>query len=294
MYQRLSDKIHIKPVLATLLFAAAGLLAASSGSAATYVANVEAESGTLSGNAATVTDNNASGTTAVRFSTSESSVMPVGVPGSWELQFRDEFDGTSLNLNKWDPQEGWNNSGVTVKASNVRVSGGNVILTLQPDGTSGAIVSTLWDDPAGPEAYQFPVGDYVEFRAYFPGDDAGDKIYNWPAVWTSGPDWPNAGEHDVAEGLGTLTVNYHGATNSANYGTIPGDWNNAFHTYGVHRKATSADVYWDGVKVKSYPTGDNGLPHSVIVLLGKSGSRTPVTGVAGEVKVDYIRAWTPQ
>jgi 3-phytase len=225
---------------------------------------------------------------------------PAGVPGSWNLKFSDEFDGTALDLDKWDTQEGWNNSGVTVKSSNVRVSGGNVILTLQPDGTSGAIVSTLWDDPAGPNSYLFPVGDYVEFRAYFPGDDATQPIYNWPAVWTSGPDWPAAGEHDVAEGLGgDLTVNYHYGTSSAthqalNMGAPAGDWNNAFHTYGVHRKAASADVYWDGKLVKSYATQDNGLPHSVIVLLGKSGSRAPVTGTVGEVKVDYIRAWTPQ
>ncbi|UMG92279.1 hypothetical protein [Nocardioides sp. TF02-7] len=30
-------------------------------------------------------------------------VQPVGVPGRWRLVFRDEFDGTRLDLDKWRP-----------------------------------------------------------------------------------------------------------------------------------------------------------------------------------------------
>jgi hypothetical protein len=181
---------------------------------------------------------------------------------------------------------------VTTHASNVAVSGGNLVLTLASS-TSGAFVSSAKDDGAGVNGYVLPVGDYAEARVYFPGSSS-EQFYNWPAWWTSGPNWPAAGEHDIVEGLsGDPTVNYHSPSGAHNFGKIAGIWNNAFHVYGVHRKASSADVYWDGVLVKTYPTDDNGGAHSLLVNVGKSGSRTPVTGAAGQVKVDYVRAWHP-
>jgi hypothetical protein len=171
-------------------------------------------------------------------------------------------------------------------AANVAVSGGNLLLTLASS-TSGALVHTGY----GTGRYQLPVGGYTEARVYFPGDSA-RPIYNWPAWWASGPSWPAAGEHDIAEGLsGNLTVNYHSPSGAHNQGTIAGTWQNAFHVYGLHRKATSADVYWDGRLVKSYPTDDNGGGEELILNAGASGSATAQTGTAGTVKVDYVRAW---
>jgi hypothetical protein len=154
--------------------------------------------------------------------------------------------------------------------------------------TSGAYVSSSHDDGAG-VGYKFPVGAYAEARVFFPGD--GRTVYNWPGWWISGPDWPAAGEHDIAEGLGSLTVNYHSPSGAHNQGSVPGTWSNAFHTYGVHRKATSADVYWDGVLVKSYPTDDNGAGHSLLLNVGIHSSGGNVYGTAGLVRVDYVRVW---
>ena len=175
-------------------------------------------------------------------------------------------------------------------ARNVSVADGELVLKLADEGgtITGALVHTSYS--AG--RYQLPIGGYAEARIWFPGTDGTEDIYNWPAWWVSGPNWPSAGEHDIAEGLGgTLTTNYHGTMNSRNYGTVEGDWNNAFHVYGVHRKADSADVYWDGQLVKSYPTGDNGAPQELILNLGRSTSTTPQTGLAGAMRIDYVRAW---
>ena len=83
---------------------------------------------------------------------------------------------------------------VTASASNVAVSRGNLILTLASSG-SGAFISSSHSDGAG-VGYEFPVGAYAEARVLFPGD--GRTIYNWPGWWTSGPNWPDAGEHDIA------------------------------------------------------------------------------------------------
>jgi hypothetical protein len=218
-------------------------------------------------------------------------VKPVGVTGNWDLKFQDEFHLNFLDTNKWFVIP-WNTNNVTSSPDNLSVSDGILSLTLASP-TSGATIDTAPWDHNGTGAYALPVGGYAEARVYFPGS-ATEDIYNWPAWWISGDDWPAAGEHDIAEGLGgDLTVNYHSPTGAHNQGAVPGTWGNAFHVYGVHRKATSADVYWDGVKVKTYSTDDNGGGQALILSVGAPGSRTPVTGTASQVKVDYVRAWEP-
>ena len=217
---------------------------------------------------------------------------PQGPPGTWGLAFQDEFNGTSLDQTKWVALNNWRMNNVTAYSSNVAIANGNLILTLASS-TSGAFVSSASWDGAGANSYSFPVGDYIEARVYFPGS-ANESIYNWPAWWTSGPNWPAAGEHDVAEGLGgELTVNYHSPSGAHNQGTVSGPWGNGFHTYGLHRLATRADVYWDGVLVKSYPTDDSGAAEALLLNVGASTSRAAVTGAAGQVRVDYVRAWRP-
>ena len=81
-----------------------------------------------------------------------------------------------------------------------------VIATLTlSDSSHGAEICTC-NGPSN--AYSLPVGGVAEARVYFPGDSS-RGVYNWPAWWASGPNWPSAGESDIAEGLsGSLTVNY--------------------------------------------------------------------------------------
>ena len=211
---------------------------------------------------------------------------PVGVTGSWTRTFGDDFDGTALDTSRWVALEGYNTNGVTTHARNVSVSEGNLVLTLESS-SSGAEVDSAPYDGAGENGYLLPVGSFTEARINFPGN--GSTIYNWPAWWASGPRWPAAGEHDIAEGLGSLTVNYHSPSGAQNQGTVSGTWSNAFHTYGLHRKADSADVYWDGKLVKSYRTDDNGAPEALLLNVGRG--RNAVYGTASQVKVDYVRAW---
>lgn len=215
---------------------------------------------------------------------------PVGVAGNWRRAFTDEFSGTSIDRSRWTTLDGWRMNNVTTRDRNVTVSGGNLILTLSSS-SEGAEVDSAPYDGAGANGYLLPVGGYLEARINFPGD--GNVLYNWPAFWASGPNWPAAGEHDIAEVLGgRLTVNYHGNIDH-NLGAPPGYWGNAFHTYGLHRKQGSADVYWDGQLVRSYRTDDNGQGEAILINVGQGqGSRT-VTGTASQVKVDYVRAWQP-
>lgn len=215
---------------------------------------------------------------------------PLGVPGNWTLAFDDEFNGTALDASKWS--NCWFSSScgtmnkVSTSPGNVAVSGGNLVLSLNSS-SSGSLVST---NPKGgaTTGYQFGTG-YVEARIKFPGD--GTNLYNWPAFWTTGQSWPTTGENDIAEVLsGKMTVNYHSTSGAHNQGTVAGNWGNSFHTYGLHRTATSSDVYFDGVKVKSYPTDDGGAPQYIVLNVGAS-STAPAYGAASQVQVDYVRAW---
>lgn len=217
---------------------------------------------------------------------------PVGGPAgiAWSSPiFEDNFTGTQLDTTKW--ASSWFNGSVqnqvTTSPANVSVSGSNLILTLSSS-TSGASINTSPDD-AATSPFTFTTG-YAEARIFFPGNNT--SIYNWPAWWINGRVWPNHGENDIAEGLGTMTVNYHSASGGHNQGTVPGIWSNAFHTYAIHRKVGSCDVYYDGILVKSYTTDDGEAPQYLILTLGYSADHPTVFGSDSQVRVDYVRVWS--
>ena len=201
--------------------------------------------------------------------------------GNWALTFEDEFNGTALNTSVWSNHDGWTNqNNVTDHASNISESGGDLTLTLASS-TSGAAI--------GSNQNLLGVGDFAEARVDFAG--SGTTIYNWPAWWASGPSWPAAGENDIAEGLGTLTVNYHSPSGTHNQGTVAGDWANAFHTYGIYRGSNYCNVYYDGQLVRHYSTDDNGGAEELLFTMG--AANTLQLGATGQMKVDYVRVWAP-
>jgi hypothetical protein len=242
---------------------------------------------------------NRSADSAAATATTPAVPQPVGPSGTWQLAFNDEFDGSAIDTTKWQPYwytdgAGSSMNGVTTSSANVSLGGSVVKLTLAST-TDGALIHT---DIAG--GYQLPVGSYVEASVQFAGD--GTSLYNWPAWWASTSDvdgWPADGENDIAEGSssgspGTLAVNYHAPSVNVNEANPSGYWGGSFHTYGLHRLASSCDVYWDGVKVASYATSDSGKPEILVLNIGiKSDSSGTMTGAAGAMQVDWVRAWNP-
>jgi hypothetical protein len=158
--------------------------------------------------------------------------------------------------------------------------------------------SSVWGAELSTVNYLLPVNAFAEARVYMPGS-AADVMYNWPAWWVSGPSWPAAGEHDVAEvagwagGNGSMTINYHSPSGAHAEGAPAGTWSNGFHVFGLYRKASTADVYWDGVKVVTYSTDDNGQPENLICTLGGVAGVNSLYGSGSQVLFDYVRAWTP-
>lgn len=213
---------------------------------------------------------------------------PDGPAGSWKKVWGDEFSGTRLS-SRWVALEGYRTNNVLTSAKNVAVEDGQLVLT-RSDAKTGAEVDSARYDGAR-DGYELQVGDYVEASVLFPGD--GTELYNWSAFWASGPDWPAAGEHDIAEVLrGQMVVVYHSRAGSDNYGPVEGYWGDAFHTYGLHRRQHSADVYYDGRLVRSYPTSDNGKGEAVLINVGAKSGRDAF-GDKGAVRVDWVRAWRP-
>ncbi|HEX8227678.1 MAG TPA: hypothetical protein VF572_07460, partial [Candidatus Saccharimonadales bacterium] len=83
-----------------------------------------------------MTDTSASAGKSVKFPTS-GPLQPLGIPGTWNIRFQDEFNGTTLDTSKWTTLDGWSMNNVTTHTANVSVSGGSAILTLASS-TSGA------------------------------------------------------------------------------------------------------------------------------------------------------------
>jgi hypothetical protein len=212
-------------------------------------------------------------------------LQPVGDPlgKSWTLVFDDEFNGTAVDTSKW-ALTAFSNNNVTSTPWDCRESGGHLTMDLPGNGTGCDMSSTT---------YALSVGDYVEARIYFPGPGTlpTPTIYNWPGFWAASRNWPASGEIDIAEGLNNLTINYHSPLGAHNTGSPPGNWGNSWHVYGVYRAATQDQVYWDGKLVRTIITSDNGQPELIRLNIGTRVNRILQTGPAGDVLVDWVRAW---
>jgi hypothetical protein len=208
------------------------------------------------------------------------------------LQFEDLFPGTTLDTSKWNTMEGKSQNGVTNHASNITVSGGVCTMTLASS-SSGAMMATGPVDLIGTTHYALPIGGFTEARILFPGTGTNNVLYNWPAWWTVGPtNWSNCGEIDIAEVVNKLTDNYWGIGGQTGARDITGIYSDTYHVFGMHRKATTADIWVDGVLRDTWTTNDTGVDHSLVLNMGNGWANNVYTGAGAQLKISYVRAWT--
>ena len=127
----------------------------------------------------------------------------------WELYWSDEFEGDTLDKSKWNIESGTSGP-IVKKAENVKVEGGDCVITLhRDDSTAGYEYSSAYVTTAN--KFSFCYGR-LEFRAKLP---VGQAV--WPALWTMGNNyltigddtkaWPLCGEIDVMELVGSSDPN---------------------------------------------------------------------------------------
>lgn len=232
---------------------------------------------------------------------------PVGVNGNWTLKFQDDFNGGSLNTNIWATQRGQANGSygdpynpqyedAFYVANNPKVTGGNLVLTLNKTATNGYPYSSGMVQNGRNFSYKY---GYTEARIKVPGNTG-----VWPAYWTLASPidqyWPP--EIDIFEfgldGNSQPSFNYHYGSWPNNsqfglkkYGNPAINYSQDFHTYGMLWTPNVIQVFLDGSPGPSYTVSSNitSLPQYLILNLGlKKGANVP-NGTA--MYVDYVRVW---
>ena len=179
-------------------------------------------------------------------------------PSGYNLVFSDEFDGTSVDSNKWNIKNNWkpSNSPVCMLGENVYISDSNLIIKSRNDGGGpcGLQRSSGYVDTKGKFSGTYY---YAEMKAKLP---KGKGI--WPAFWMlpGGGGWPP--EIDIFEMLGHqpsklyMTTHMPGCNdpNCGGYSCcksgsyVGSDFSSDYHIFGM--EWTSSYVVWfvDGVE----------------------------------------------
>lgn len=242
----------------------------------------------------------------------------------YELVWSDEFDGTSLDLTKWDYQQGtgasegltgWgNNERQYYTEENVRLEDGMLIITAKKETKGGMPYTSSRILTRGKYTTTF---GRIEARVSLP-----EGTGLWPAFWMLPDDspygtWASSGEIDIMEVRGRIPEAYSGAVH---YGDI---WpRNVYHTTGDYRfpdngtiegfhvyalEWTDSEIAWycdDNLVGKfsgwysangQYPAPFD-VPFYILLNMAVGGTfdgeRVPGADfVSAEMKVDYVRVY---
>lgn len=180
-------------------------------------------------------------------------VSPESYDG-YRLVWRDEFNGNALNQNDWvfDLGDGcptlcgWGNNELqtyTNRPQNIRVEGGNLIITARREAMGGRNFTSSRIKTEGRQSFKF---GRIDMRAVLP---RGQGI--WPAFWMLGDNirqvgWPACGEIDIMEMVGGPAI----ARNNTVHGTIHWD-NNGSHAETGNFVTLSQGIFNDNFHVFS-------------------------------------------
>jgi beta-glucanase (GH16 family) len=257
----------------------------------------------------------------VRVDAAAAQAEPNGVPGSWQLEFDEEFNSSGLNTSVWTPgwQHGGNSGPVSEQCysqANVSQPGnGYLYLEVTPQktpcsaegknydtDTGGLVESNPSDGVPGHVGFSYSYG-YVEWRVNVPGVGAtgcpkGGCLPDWPALWSMPP--LHETEIDTLEGLKSLEKGSEGPGQAcyhfhppfpAGIGKcLPGSYA-GWHTYGADWEPGRVTYYYDGAKVGEEPTNGNSTPQFLIMGMQPPGAHGGPLVVPDTMTVDYVRVW---
>jgi len=214
------------------------------------------------------------------------------------LIWNDEFDGTSLDLTKWEvfDELDWAQSGESswFAPHNIEVSAGTLKLYNQEESYNGG----QWTG-AHIDALYYPQYKYLEARIRHSAPNTNIWATWWTVGWT-GSTWQWPPEFDICEFQGDGTNKdpgqwYHWGSAGGDYdGSSTGMDESQWHTYGVYWSETQSPVFYvDGI-ISSVPGGDATVAHMAAKLkLTTSPNRdSHYTGCPlAAMEVDYVRVY---
>lgn len=248
-------------------------------------------------------------------------------PKKYKLNWHDEFDGNSLNMNYWSYQEGdgsqygipgWGNSEQQYYSQdNVSVNNGALKITARRENKGGKAYTSARIRTANKVAFTY---GRIEAKIKLPPYQG-----LWPAFWML-PDtstygnWPNSGEIDIMEAKGRLpnetsaAIHFADNNNQHKYNTGTCDLNQTlssnmkdWHTYAVEWESDSLFFYVDdicffGSKCNQYSgvEGNSGQPFDknfhILLNLAVGGMfdnyiNPNDSDLPASMEIDYVRWW---
>lgn len=248
-------------------------------------------------------------------------------PKKYKLNWHDEFDGNSLNMNYWSYQEGdgsqygipgWGNSEQQYYSQdNVSVNNGALKITVRRENKGGKAYTSARIRTANKVAFTY---GRIEAKIKLPPYQG-----LWPAFWmlpdtTTYGNWPNSGEIDIMEAKGRLpnetsaAIHFADNNNQHKYNTGTCDLNQTlssnmkdWHTYAVEWESDSLFFYVDdicffGSKCNQYSgvQGNSGQPFDknfhILLNLAVGGMfdnyiNPNDSDLPASMEVDYVRWW---
>ena len=248
-------------------------------------------------------------------------------PKKYKLNWHDEFDWNSLNMNYWSYQEGdgsqygipgWGNSEQQYYSQdNVSINNGALKITARRENKGGKSYTSARIRTANKVAFTY---GRIEAKIKFPPFQG-----LWPAFWmlpdtTTYGNWPNSGEIDIMEAKGRLpnetsaAIHFADNNNQHKYNTGTCDLNQAlssnmkdWHTYDVEWESDSLFFYVDdicffGSKCNQYSgvEGNSGQPFDknfhILLNLAVGGMfdnyiNPNDSDLPASMEVDYVRWW---
>jgi beta-glucanase (GH16 family) len=237
------------------------------------------------------------------------------------LVWQDEFDGSTVNTDKWTfeigdgcPNNcGWGNNELEFyRQENTSIYEGNLMIEARAGAFGGKSYTSSRLITKG--KFDFKYGR-VDVRAALP---EGKGV--WPAIWMLGANidavgWPKCGEIDIMEKIGGGieekkvygTVHWF-ASAYANYGgsftgSTEGIFNDKFHVYSITWDAEFIRWYIDDVKfheIDIRPEHLSEFREDFFLILNVAvggnwpGSPDSATKFPQRMFVDYIRVFQPQ
>lgn len=239
------------------------------------------------------------------------------------ITFQDEFDGDTLNLSKWDYQNGngaeygipgWGNGERQYyRTENVEVSNGTLKIYAKMENFSGSSYTSGKIVTLGRHSQTY---GRIETRLKAP---LGQGF--WPAFWmmpannTYGSGWPHNGEIDIMEMRGrfptqvTSAIHFQATWNQHHYlhgaATIPGGGTiDQFHVYAVEWSEGKLEFSVNGhiyhTQQRSWRNNETRpFDHDFYIILNLAigghfdGNRVPgAQNFPASLEVDYVRAYS--